>query len=127
MSYTRLIMSGTIKKPIPQALKDRWLEIKQGAIWLAQFAKTINEGNPNEERFHVKFANDYVTFSADLAIKNPMPQLVIDKLPQIRTKIRWLMGFVDPKQPHGATYHICYHDDSYNPNAQSCDETEEEI
>jgi len=107
MSYTRLIVGGVIPKPIPQAVKDKWTEIKQGVNWLRGFAVIINPDKPNEERPFVSFSDDYVTFGLNFAIPNPLPQQVIDRLPQIRQAIRWLMGFTSEGK---ATFHECFHD-----------------
>jgi len=116
MSYTRFIAYGTIKKPIPQKLKDKWPEIKLKVNRLLDFAVIINPGKPYEEKPSIKFENDYVSFNLNLAIPNPLPQQVIDNLPQIRQSIRWLMGFVDEEEFGGkATYHVCHHDEAGVP------------
>ena len=49
MSYLRFNLDLAIKKPIPQALKDKLPAIKAEILKLKSYAKKINAGKDNEE------------------------------------------------------------------------------
>ena len=61
----------------------------------------------------------YLRFTLDLAIKQPIPQALKSKLPEIRDAIRQLKayaskineGSVNEEMTVRATYHICHHDE----------------
>lgn len=64
----------------------------------------------------------YLRFRLDLAIKEPIPQALKDKLPAIRREIRRLKSYASKiNEGKGneeitvtATYHICDHDNPAN-------------
>ena len=60
----------------------------------------------------------HLRFTLDLAIKQPIPQALQDKIPIIREKIRQLKAYaekinegkVNEEMTVRAVYHICHHD-----------------
>ena len=115
MSHERLIMNLSFKKPISSTLKDRLPQIRDAVRWLVSYCENINEWQPNEENTTLVELIDDTThwrFMADMAIRIPLPQAVVDRLPQIKDGLRWLKGQADPDQPIRVGVHTCLHQES---------------
>ena len=88
--------------------------IKTVAAELQNYAVRINEGKHNEEVTNVVvWGNeaDYIWFGLDTAIPTPLPQVLQDKLPAIRTQIRKLKTYAvnTGMAAFRGTVHICHH------------------
>ena len=61
----------------------------------------------------------YLRFSVDVAIKQPIPQALQDRLPQIKAEILRLKSYAEKintgtsneENAVKATYHVCHHDE----------------
>ena len=129
MAALRFISSGRINKPLPAALVSALPAIKDAVTDLQSYARKINEGKINEEvsvtaTWGKKTA--YIWWNLNLAIPMPLPQVLQDKLPAIRTKIRQLETYAvsTGENAFQAKYHVCHHGE---PEQGDCSLTMQEI
>ncbi len=114
MAALRFMCSGRINKPLPAALVSALPAIKDAVVDLQSYARKINEGKNNEEAtVNAIWGNEtgYIWWNLDLAIPMPLPQVLQDKLPAIKTKIRQLKTHAvsTGEDAFRAQYHICKH------------------
>lgn len=117
MASLRFMASGRVNKPLPAALVSALPAIKDAATDLQTYARKLNEGKVNEEATNtVVWGNelDYIWWNIGLAIPMPLPQVLQDKLPAIKTKIRQLKDYAvnTGKAAFSAKYHVCHHDEN---------------
>ncbi len=124
MATLRFMCSGRINKPLPATLVSTLPAIKEVMADLQTYAQKLNK----EDTDTVLWGNevDYIWFNISLAIPMPLPQVLQDKLPVIRNKIRGLKTYAinTGEAAFQGTYHICKHGDGV-PN--NCSLTEQEI
>lgn len=121
MSKMLFECSGSVNKPLPQALVLALPAIKANAVDLQAYAERLNaglsDGEPaGEDRTNrVAWGNEpgYIWFDIELAIRMPVPQALQDRLPMIRSGFRQLKAYAvsTGMAAFRGRMHVCLHDE----------------
>lgn len=110
MAHLRLRVSGSIDKPLPQAIVNNLTEIQNGFDWLK--ARAVKIGNESTDSYNFGNEIDYIWFKAELAFQLPLSIEIANQLPTIRQRIRIMKQYAishsDTIELRFAV-HICHH------------------